>query len=497
MSVMKRLRGDERGAALVLTALTMVVLVGMVAFVVDLGAQYNERRLSVTAADAATLAAAQNLGYGQTAAVTAAKEVARDNLRIKYTDAEWATLWATGAGCTNPAGYLASATTPCVAFNSGMTRVRVTIPEQVMKTAFGGVLGVKELRARAVAEAEIASPGPGGVLPFGILNAPSGDGQESCLKSTAGGHDGTAPCNGPDSGNFGSLDSPLYGSDQYNTMPGKCTGDENGRLQNNMVVGIDHQLDEYTHPALGSYESPVETGEPVRQNACRNDRPNTLLTQTGVGSNLDRGLVRDDAPYSGGPARLQRGPFNKTTVSTKQLDNKPLWEFIDPSLTAGAASSGSSNIPTTCVRSGFSGANANKTRLNQCFADYNLGGYTVPLFTVDDIDPGDGVYDIQLSPRFAFVPEFWETSFGTGSEWLSIKRFRAAYIQTLYFGCGGGCGIVFNPGETAGIPPGGGANNQTVDSMTAFIFRNSMLPTSVISTGPGGSLLGARTSLIR
>lgn len=490
MSVMKRLRSDERGAALVLTALTMVVLVGMVAFVVDLGGQYNERRLSVTAADAATLAAAQSLGLGQTAAVNAAKAVARDNLRIQYTDAEWANLWTTGDGCTTAAGYTASPLTPCVAFNTGMTRVRVTIPEQVMKTAFGGVLGVKELRARAVAEGQIGAPGPGGVLPFGILNAPGGDGQESCLKSTAGGHDGTAPCNGPDAGNFGSLDSPLYGSEQFNTST-KCTGDTNGRLTNNMIVGIDHQLDEYTHPLLGSAESPVETGEAVRTNACFNDRPNTVLTQTGVGSNLDDGLVRvNSAPYSGGPARLRRGPFDKRTVSTKQLDDKPLWEFIPSSLSFPT-------IPATCERGGFVNEFANKARLNQCFADYKLNGHTVPLFTADEINPGDGIYDIQLSPRFAFVPEFWETSFGPGGEWLSIKRFRAAYIQTLYFACGGGCDIIFNPGEDAGIPAGGGGNNDEVDSMTAFIFANSMLPPSVISNGPGGSLLGARTSLIK
>jgi hypothetical protein len=231
-------------------------------------------------------------------------------------------------------------------------------------------------------------------------------------------------------------------------------------------------------------------------------RPNTLVTQTGIGSNLHEALIEtDNAPYVGGNARLRRtsgltywdGTDTRTVTGKTGVDNKPLWEFLDPGLTAAT-------VPVACLPSSFV-TNPNKTQLNACFTAYNAGSYTVPLFTKDSDNDrtsgvvGDGVYDIQLSPRFAFIPEFHDSSFGSGTSQLAIKRFRAAFIQTLYFSCGGSCDVIFNPGETGtGLP---GASNKEVDSMTAMIFKDSMLPDEVIESGPGGTLNGAKIGLIR
>lgn len=55
------LRSDERGATLALVALLLVVMLGMTAMVVDLGAMRVVRRGLIPAADAAALAAAQDL----------------------------------------------------------------------------------------------------------------------------------------------------------------------------------------------------------------------------------------------------------------------------------------------------------------------------------------------------------------------------------------------------------------------------------------------------
>ena len=54
---------DESGAVLIMVALSMVVLLGMTALVIDVGYLYQERRQMVTAADAAALAGAQELIY--------------------------------------------------------------------------------------------------------------------------------------------------------------------------------------------------------------------------------------------------------------------------------------------------------------------------------------------------------------------------------------------------------------------------------------------------
>jgi hypothetical protein len=483
-----------------MVALTMVVMLGMTAFVVDLGMGYNERRVSVTAADGAALAAAQNLGYGTTTAVTEAMEVAREDLRADYTDAQWTSLWSTGDGCPaasstvgNASGWYRTATTPCITFNNAGTRVRVRIPSQIIQTSFAKVLGVNELKAAAEAEAEVDIPGTyGGVLPFGVLST-GGSGQEVCLKDSSGGHS-APPCDGPDTGNFGYIASPLYGNTGIGTTA-ECGGGHGKELFIiNLILGIDHILDEYRGPD----ENPLEPTEAQRFDSCYTQQPNTIYNDTGNhSSDLDDGLVRGttSASYTSPTrsARLTQGPYSKTTISGQQLDNKPLWEFIPTSLT-------SATIPASCVRSSFTGSNASKTHLNQCFTDYSAGGYSTPMFTEDTINPGDGIYDIQLSPRFAFVPEFNGTSWPSGSGGsLSIKKFRAAYIQTVFFKCNGSsCDIIFNPGETDGVPSGGGATSKTAESLTAMLFKNSMLPASIMSAGPGGSLVGgAKISLVK
>lgn len=61
---MRRLRNDDRGASLVFVAVTLVVLIGMVAFAVDAGALYTERRELQNGADAAALAVAENCALG-------------------------------------------------------------------------------------------------------------------------------------------------------------------------------------------------------------------------------------------------------------------------------------------------------------------------------------------------------------------------------------------------------------------------------------------------
>jgi hypothetical protein len=483
--VLARLR-DESGGALVLVSLTMVVMLSFTAFVADLGPVYVERRLAQTAADAAVLAGAQSLGQGPMVAAQEAMELARENLRIQYSDAEWAALWAPGSCPAPPAGYAVPAaiagTTDCIALNSGGTRMWVRIPDQVLAASFSRVIGVEELRTSAAAEAQIDYVPTSPVLPFGVpLTA--GDSGEACLKTSPDGMaDYTAPCNGSSSGNFGYLNSPTYGNAFYNT-PRQCTGDTTHRAVNNIIMGIDHPLDEYRGPT----ESPYEPDEAQRFDECDVPAPNTMYVKTGNMSNsvLDNGLV-DGEDYAGGPGRLVPRVdlgWAKRRVTHVWLENKPLWEFIDPSLTTA------DGIPGECLRSTFDPLTGNPTKqhMAECLAAYNSGGHTTPLFTADTVNPGDGVYDIQLSRRFSFLPEFWDATFGSGSsEPHAIKRFRAAFLQTVYFGCDGtGCDIVFNPGEggTTAI----GNPSQKTDALTAFLFKDSMLPASVIASGPGSA----------
>ncbi|MCP3975652.1 MAG: hypothetical protein GY720_14295 [bacterium] len=58
------LRDDESGISLVLVSLSLVVMIGMVAFAVDVGALYQERRELQNGADAAALAIAEDCAHG-------------------------------------------------------------------------------------------------------------------------------------------------------------------------------------------------------------------------------------------------------------------------------------------------------------------------------------------------------------------------------------------------------------------------------------------------
>lgn len=61
---MRRLKDDEAGATMVIFAVSLVVLVGIVAFVVDIGDAYWERRMLQNSADAAALAVAMDCAQG-------------------------------------------------------------------------------------------------------------------------------------------------------------------------------------------------------------------------------------------------------------------------------------------------------------------------------------------------------------------------------------------------------------------------------------------------
>ena len=70
---------DESGAALVMTAIFLVVLLGFSAFVVDVGLLYVNRLVLVNAVDAGALAGVQDLPYSPTLAERSAREYAVTN----------------------------------------------------------------------------------------------------------------------------------------------------------------------------------------------------------------------------------------------------------------------------------------------------------------------------------------------------------------------------------------------------------------------------------
>lgn len=488
---------DERGATIVLFALVLVVLLVFTAFAVDLGSARQKKRGVQTGADGGALGAVQEVSLGSVAVVNAAKSLVEQNLELApgtITDADW-------SSCSNPGGSTPRFVAPftCISFDNTLSELRVRVPPRVFETYFAGVVGIDELRVSGEATAAVRTHGFGGVLPFALVSGGGGGDGYECVKTDTGGN-AEEPCSGPESGNFGFLNFRLYAAGDIPS----CTGQGNDRVEANIAEGVDHSLSRLNgKPYNGTAKYDQCTPTIV-------DTPNGTDTTTGLlPATFHCGILA--APNGSAscttPAvgRLARGANLSTFHGTQQIDDGPLWEFIPSGSLTG--------VPAACHRDQFDGAlgalgsgdalpanveaylmpKPEKERmrlmLQRCFSIYNTGQWIVDdgvTFT-ETQSPGSGVlfgsdsateepfnlFDIQLSPRFAYVPELTVTTFPNGTANVSFQLFRGVFLQRL-LGCNGTgtCAIDWEPGVSGNTS----ANNQFSDAVTAFVFNPSMLP---------------------
>jgi Flp pilus assembly protein TadG len=459
-------RDDEQGAVIVTSVIVLTLMLGLAALVIDLGHQRALRREVQNAADSAALGAAQDLPRVTTAESTA-KSLTTQNAP------EGTFGW---SACTDT-GQLAfaAAGTPCVSFDSSYTRVRVRVPTQTFDTLFGKLLGTSGLETYAVAEARGITTGFGTIQPFALYSG-FGSGLV-CLDASSSGTGGAYPCNEPQEGNFGLLDLRQYGNATLGTIQRCSDPDQQVRLRNNVAIGADHLYGTYANPPGEVVEACTPVPVP---------NPDTVELRTGnFVQGLDLGLVHGNSTDfdDGRPARLQRGTNTKATITGESLDNRPLWEFI-PNTTL-------SDVPSTCQRSYFDGLLASTpsnqrqatmhAALRACFDAYTTGNYHGNLFTANTTTefPLD-VTDLQLSPRFAYVPVLSATSPPSGSSTLvHIIGFRAVFLQETYAGCTANppCSVEFEPGPWNTAPQGN--KNTNHKALSSFVFAPSMLPGSL------------------
>jgi hypothetical protein len=143
---MQRLR-DEEGAVAVLVAVTLVVLVGAAALVIDVGNLYWERRSLQNGADAAALAAAQDFASGNDAIAKATADEYADanNERGAFVE-EFVQPTANSIQVTARTGDIASA--------------------GQLNSILAGMLGVDEYFTRATAIASWGGFGGGSTVPL-------------------------------------------------------------------------------------------------------------------------------------------------------------------------------------------------------------------------------------------------------------------------------------------------------------------------------------------
>ncbi|MEA1903030.1 MAG: hypothetical protein U9N56_05825 [Actinomycetota bacterium] len=507
---------NDRGASAILIAFAMMLLLGIAAVAIDLGAGFNERRQDQTTADLAGVAGGLSFGT-DSAMVNQALAVARANLDTQYTNTEWQALW---QGCTDPGRTAAfiplsepaawgAGALDCLSMSPSFFRVR--IPEQQTDTAFGQFLGVDTLTTDAYAVVTLWPTEGSGAFPFGIVaGAPAG---EACLDT---GPSGTLlpPCDDPASGSFGNIAPPLFGNTYQGTLP-KC--DEQTSANNNVAeaiaMGIDHLL--WSYPSASwtatGWSSSDNTGSAtvltstVNMDLCNEvtsggetvAQPadgvpiDGVLIDTGNNVKVDAtvGLISPNDFTDGDKGRLWRTDNSIDVMSggnVFELDNTPLWVhlFADGATSEdGTVSYGAPYAPASCNPDEFPDTKTIdelNTQMQTCLTDYENGPFSGQIFMDTIID----------TPRFGVAPQLWHDNLGSGLSYRPIERFRHIYLGGVWFDLQALTDHeVFYPGTPGSqwcVPKGAGcATIKEVEQLVAYLLLPDMISDVAEAIYPG------------
>ncbi|MEA2001698.1 MAG: hypothetical protein U9N84_07415 [Actinomycetota bacterium] len=450
----RRLSTDEEGTTIVLVAMVLVVLMGFAAIAIDGAAAWALRRQDQSGADTGAIAAA--LFTADRTKAQAMQDAENEVIRITYstmtpdmTAGEWAAEWAACTDPSKPAEFTETLGSDCISFSSNLDQIRVQTPVIPWKTTFAQAIGFNQIDTSASAEVSLDMSANGGVLPFGMPGDAS-DVNEICLK-TGPNPSGVPPCDGPATGNFGFLNFTQFGNDALGTSQ-DCNPDT-GTLTEAIAHGIDHPMGKAT-----VFPAPPHEDRVACNDGNFNSRPYQVFTNTGnVAQALDDGFAGDGAGLDG---KLGTGS-NLIDVRGKALDNTPLWDYLTPSGKLFCAPIAS---PITT-----------HDEMVACLALYKSSGSTAELFTPSII----------AAPRWGWVPLFHEATLGNGTTPLTIKDFRAVYIQTTLMSCiATTCEVIWDPGEPA-THPGPGKTNIRIEAATAIQLPASSLPEIARLSEPG------------
>lgn len=436
---LKGLLTEERGATALIIAGAMVLVMGVLAVAVDIGFGFAERRNDQTGADAAALAGSLELvisdqADGLQAAVDRVYEIVNDNIgRTLDYSAHW-------EFCTDPDALFYTTKTDlgapqgsdCISLSENFNTFRVRLPDQVLETYFGGVIGSDTIAVSGAAEAERnAQFGGGGNIPFYVIDG-TGVGAELCIKTGTNAHQ---QCGGPSSGNFGDFEPYFYGpiGGDLSTI---CSKAQQPRpLARAVAYGIDHEFSRFA-PFPGGTERvnggwcPGVPGPML---------PNTIQPGSGYSaSDITWGLVLGESwPGSQSfPGRLTRNDASATAQETGSafifgptIDNRPLWDYIDltaavslPSCNYFADPMHQGRVPTGPTMQ----TTYDERRMNliNCIveAKNNLPD-PVRIFTTD----------ILLTPRLGAAPLIWEDFPPPNNSFhMHIQGLAPVFIDSLY-----------------------------------------------------------------
>lgn len=507
----------EDGAVMPIIALLIVILLVFAAFTVDLGAAWGQRTRNQSAADAGVMGG--GIGFIGEPPQTNEEIVAEVE---KYVDLNLGHQISAGGGvlgggawatCVDPkvtAGDFyplvdgdGNVINPCVSLSTTLSETgerifRVVLPTQQTDTSFARVIGIDQIATGAFAEASLQfATGGGGSLPF-VMPADADD--HYCIGDMPPGL-AQSPCDGSNTGKSGDIISPWHGSDYPGTA--ECPGPPTNPLQDNIALGLDHQV----RVAEGNDSAPGWSPADGQDDCdARDSGELPYALKLGQGSDSIQPGFAGLGPYGSAaqlPGRLRQGgglnggvppdadghvsstPLNGADnarlvpdhPSDIWLDNVGLWEY----LRKDAAAYGGNDGPCDGNNVEFVGDPTNVDPYMQF-----PGGTKATLAmkacldSLPDLGPDDdpiGVFDdatMLTSPRFALVPQLHvdgaTLNSMTPNTFTNIKAFIPVYIQATFWNCDASvpdCAMRFRTfedakaDELAGVPK----NDPTNDLM--------------------------------
>lgn len=477
---------DDRGASAIFIAMAMVLLVGVAAVAIDLSRGWNERRQDVTAVDLAAVAGSLSFPQGESAVADQVMSSARMNLDTTYSDADWTALWTACVG-PPPAGFTpvnhsTLGSLDCIGINPSFLWVR--LPDQIVDTSFGKVLGANSLSTGAEVTVTLLSGSGNGALPFAIrANAGSG---EVCLDTSTGSKI-VPPCDGNESGSFGNIAPPLFGNESLGTSPscGNQTS-ANNYVPQSIAMGMDHVVFNFSASAwaatgwsadantsnssvdsVANMDECTDTGGAVAQ-AADGSPINAVYVDTGNSTKTDitEGLMTGTGFPDGGGARLTRSS-NKRTIEGIGLDNTPLWVYLGTSAAGPNPEDGhgiaACDGPTINALVDIEDKN---DAMRACLEGYPSSG-------------GPQIFSdtILQSPRVGTAPRLWHNNLGSGLSYRPVKTLDLIYLHALFFDDKDD--TVFYPGEdTSSINLD---KFKEIEQVTAYLLVDSMVSVDVHS----------------
>lgn len=493
-------RSRDRGATAIIIAICLLLLCGMAAIAVDLGFGFQERRFDQAGSDAAALGGSlemviTNQANPVQAAVNKVYEMVNQNLARTVPPADWDT-------CTDPnalfwqtksdSGILGTTGgSDCISLSENFNTFRVRVPLQGVDTIFGAVIGFDEMDVSAAAEANRNTDwGGGGDFPSGVLTGTSA-GSTVCIK-TGTGSASHESCGSPSTGDFGNFKPYFYSAIDGDLSSLCVSGEQSWSMARAMADGIDHEFSGYN----------MMTPNPrINGNWCQTSSvpgppfPNMVDSAAGYQNNdITSGLIAGGTWPTNYTGRLTRGPYVSANAEVFgfNIDNRPLWDYIDDTLDFSASGLNLPNCDLVADRPAeilLVDHPAAMTELLACLAEA-------------DAPPGVSIFTLDLfnTHRVAHAPLFHETALlGSNACCYHIKGIVPIFIQSVYaraehasFICtdefddtvSGMC--IHHPGLTGemGVGPKG---LQKIDSASALVLSCALLPPTTCSTIQDGT----------